>query len=580
MLRGQFSNRVIIILHIVMLAVFVTGLILNNCFGYTLPGIICQVIAYIYTAATFYLKAFQRSNGIQRPTDFFSDRQETLELVVERLYEISTHIRNDQVIPIACSGSSGSGKTQILLKIAQILTNRKEAKSQLPPESYKKYKHVVKTIGNVNFYEYDEGSTISAINNSRYVYGHKNVAIVDDLPSFAINRFNEQSIIIFCKPEKYDGESPKSTIRLESFNRENVQVYYFDKFGERIDESLLNSIMRYSDGNVAQITSILSNQESINLFVNSAPVLFEIESLIDSGDYKRARQQIDNLPSSKKSEIDSDEESSFRFKFLNADLIHLENKYDESLELMEMLRAEYMRDERKHRIIIDKIAHIKKHLGHFDDAISELESLPEESAIFKKLSLNLLAYCQKEDKRYLDATNSLLHRIKNEAIREKDVRRNSYDTYKAVTVAYEGKYDSAHAIIDKAIKKYEIEDSKYLNNCYFIKAEIFRHQKNYKRAYDYYQKCLDAYFFNDDLDVYSLAFVMISYINEEKGFRYKIDMTYDLENLKQICHESKMSYNKKLCMCLSQLIVAKKQGGEKEASEISRYFDKYYFLIP
>ncbi len=338
--------------------------------------------------------------------------------------------------------------------------------------------------------------------------------------------------------------------------------------------------MSYSRGNIAMISSILANQESVKLFTESAPALFEIEQYINSGNYREARRVVDHLSSAKRSIIDKDAESNFRIEFLEADLMHLENRYNEALESMEIMRSKYLFDNEKQIKIIEKISHIKKHMGNFNDAIAELRVLPDSISVFKGLSLNLLAYCQYEKGEYLDETNRLLHKIEREKIAEYDEYKDSYHTYKAVTATYEFKYDTAHSMIDIAIKKYEKNDSKFLNNCYFIKAEIYRHQKKYEMACAYYQKCFDAYHFNGDFDIYSLAFVMVKYINTSKKYQYKFDEMYSLDEIKEKCNILKMEYNKKLSMYLSQLLIERKNNKQKQINKISRYFDTYVFLIP
>ena len=581
-MNWRLSKKAIISIHVLFLIIFVVGLIMNNYTSSKVAGVCFQVVAFLYSAGAFYIKLLfdDEKNRNDVPTIYFTDRQQTITHVIERLYTILFEHSEDKIITILCDDTPGCGKTELLLKIAQVISNDKIAHQILNQNSYKKYRRIKRKLGQVNFYQYRNEHSIGKINQSPCIVGKSNIIIVDDLPSFSINRFNEHFIIIFCKQSEKEELSQKTVIKLEDFNENDVKMLFKEKFSETIDDVFLKNIMSYSKGNIAIISAILADQSSIRVFKHSAPVLFEIEHYINSGNYRKARSIIDNLSATKRSMIENDAELNFRLRFLNADLLHLENHYEEALEHIENLRIENLNDNEKQMIVAEKISHIKKHMGEFKEAIAEIDFLPDSIKTFKCLSLNLLAYCQYEEKKYLDEANNLLYRIEQIEIKEYDEHKDSFNTYRAVTAAYDQKYDTAHKMIRKAINMYLENDSKFLNNCYFIEAEIYRHQKMYSLALKYYQKCLDAYRFNGDFDIYSLAYVMIKYINLIKNYKYEFDEVYSLEEIKEKCDNLKMSYNKKLSMYLSQLLMEKKYGNKKQEEKIIRYFDTHIFVIP
>lgn len=100
---------------------------------------------------------------------------------------------------------------------------------------------------------------------------------------------------------------------------------------------------------------------------------------------------------------------------------------------------------------------------------------------------------------------------------------------------YHKKFNVAHRFIDQAISIYEKQDSRFLNNCYYIKAEIFRHEQKYSQACEYYQRCLNAYRFNNDIDVYSMAYTMLVYLNTVYNAKHEFEITYSLDELKNMC---------------------------------------------
>lgn len=333
-MKWRLSKRALFFIHLIFLVIFIVGLLLNNYTNNTTAGVLIQIIAFIYSIAAFYIQLFSDSShmGIDEPTIFFTDRQQTICFVIERLYAIVYEHSEEKIITILCDDSVGCGKTELLLKIAQILSNDKAARQFLDFDSYKRYKRLRRRLGYVNFYQYREDTTISKINQSTYILGKTNIIIVDDLPAFTVNRFNDRFVLIFCKESDIKLLSQKSIVTLENFDDRSVKEYYYKKFNSEMSESLLNSIMSYSRGNISIISSILSNQDSIKLFTESAPALFEIEQYINSGNYIKARHVVNHLSSARRSIIAKDPELKFRLEYLEADLMHLENHYEEALE--------------------------------------------------------------------------------------------------------------------------------------------------------------------------------------------------------------------------------------------------------
>lgn len=582
-MKAHLSNKTILILNTIFILIFIMGTAIETFENpkYAIIGIICQIISFLYTSCGYILRiVFDATQSeIFIPTDNFTDRQTTINKVIENLNSIFYENNKDIIIPIVCGEADGVGKTELLLKIFQLFNNKSIAKLELDQAHYSLYKRVKKKIGYVYFLNSIDSKKITyIINNKPYVVFKKNLVFVDDCPSLTIDKFNKRSIIIFCQKDNEKlCDRYNKIIKLESFGEKEIKEYYYSKYQKHISDVDLKRIIQYSQGNVSKISTILETERTLEVFRKNVGVIFEIEQYLDSGNYKKARDILDNLTSSQKNDLENDFETKYVLDFLKADLTHLENNYVQSLEMLELLRVNYIADTEKEQKITEKISHVQKHLGNFTKALSEIAVLPDNIRVQKAVSLNLLEYSMKGDDAYLKAAEHNLHLLESNLSLYVSEQKDSYHTYKAVTCIYDEKYAVAHNMIDKAISLYENIDSRFLNNCYFIKAEIYRHENKFKLACGYYQRCLNAYRFNNDIDVYSMAYIMLTFLNIIYKTNHQFEETFSLEEIKTICSEHYMEYNKVLIMKLDELI--KTQSNQK-ADELKSYFDKYVFFIP
>ena len=384
--------------------------------------------------------------------------------------------------------------------------------------------------------------------------------------------------MIFCQKDNSKLSDPNNKeIKLNKFGEKEIKEYYNRKFKRDLNELILQRIIKYSNGNISKVVSILDTQQSYETFCNNSEIIYDIEQYLREGDYQSAQQIIERMTSNEKNLIDKDPETFFRLKFIKADLLHLQNEYEEALNQFELLRLNNLNDDSKMQEIIEKISHIQKHLGNFEQAIAEAQVLNNDIKSQKCLSLNLLEYSVTENEHYLRAAEKNIHDIEKVSTKYITSQKDSYDTYKAVVCIYHKKFNVAHRFIDQAISIYEKQDSRFFNNCYYIKAEIFRHEQKYSQACEYYQRCLNAYRFNNDIDVYSMAYTMLVYLNTVYNAKHEFEITYSLDELKKICAKRKMDYNKKILMKLDQLNTCK----DNEIKQtIICYFDKFVFFIP
>ena len=517
------------------------------------------------------------------PIDNFIDRQETINGLIDHLHTIIIDGRKERIIPIVCNTTPGIGRTETLLKTRELLTKNSLAKSYFDKETYQKYKAIRRRIGKVHMVEYQGERTIGYINSLPFTVHATNIVLVDNLPPQVYDRFDKHFIIVFFQsiPDA-SLTMPKDSgqIVLQPLTAENIAEIYRRKYARIISPNLLQKITSYSKGNLNKVHMILSSKDAVRDFENNVNFIFEVKAYMQAGDYIHARKLIEGMTASQNTMIAKHEEDYYTYCFICADLLHLENHYYEAQNALNQLRVQHLHNQERQIEIIEKMAHIKKHLGDFNGAIAELVYLPKDMQTAKSVSLYLLQYCLYPDPGYLAEAKTCLQHMSDEFPTYVTPVKDSLHTYQAVIYTYEHKYSMAHRSIDIAIDLYESLDSRFLNNCYFIKGEIFRHEKEFSKACEYYQRCLNAFRFNKDFDVYSLAYVMITYLNVVYSANHRFCESISLDAIKTRCVELGMQYNKALAMWLSELIMNLEDGNTASAKGIISILDSRVFFIP
>ena len=573
----------IILINCIIIGLFGFGLFSKNILkdDQLWIGSICEGISFIYTVAVSVINWWDNSQDSLIPTTYFVDRQSTIEELVKRLYSIIIEKDKEKVISIICDSTPGIGKSEILLKFRQILQNKRTAKDYIVDKSiYKKYRLIKRKIGKVYLTDYLGDRTIDYINNLPYIINAYNIVLVDNLPQIQHNKFDKHFIIVYCKTLSVIEEYDHNNILLPHLSTPDIALLYKKKFGIPIQNKLLKKVTEYANGDLSKINAIFSSKEALNDFEQNSDFIFELKMHMQTGNYPMARRIINGMTSSQKSMLEKREDDYYSFSFICADLLHLENKYYQALNAFDQLRITYLSVATRQIQIIEKISHIKKHLGDFSGAINELKRLPRELRISKSVSLLLLSYSQYHNIQDLMSAKECLNIMESEKEKYITKAKDSFHTYQAVVFIYEYKYNLAHNTINIAINLYEKNDSRFLNNCYYIKAEIYRHEGKFVKACEYYQKCLDSYRFNGDFDVYSLAYIMIVYLNKVYNAKHKFYENISLELVKQRCVELGMNYNKTLSMWVSEILLCLDHNKIQETEAIQQALDFGVFFIP
>lgn len=579
-MRGRLSKCTVIVINIIVIIIFIVGLYYNIYAKNLLLGIICQCISLLYTIIFGLISLLPNTTTtLDMPTPYFTDRKDVINDVVKRLYEIMYKHNQEQIISIKCEDENGIGKTELLLKLKQILNNSSIAKKYMHPQTYSMYKKLRHKLGLIHFISYSDDHTISFINQLPYVFFKHNIILIDDLPTLNCNPFQKKFIIICCQPDKVESVAQ---IKLQKFSAEDISAMYKTIYNKEIDPLFLKRVLDYTHGNITQVSRIFKSQDSCELFQKNSYTVYQLYYHINNGEYTHAQKLLEKLQRFQHPDSLQDENYQYRLKFIEYDLLHYNNMYIKSLEGYNILLTLNLTDHVRYYEICERLCHINGHMGKFDDALGYAENLPEHQRRKSKLVLHLLNYAMKMNE--TDLLNAKKYFYEMDELQDLYVtsKKDSYHTYQAVLLLYDFKYDSAHNAIDKAIDCYERIGSKFLTNCYFIKAEIYRHEGKHNNACEYYQKCLNIYRLNEDFDVYSLVVTLLIYEVQINKAKHNFSQDYSLEFIKKTCDKLNMNYNRHIAMSLDMLIKYKKtySNKKKEYKKIQSYFEQCVFFIP
>lgn len=549
--------------------IYLGGMLLPDFFGENLEPIaeIMRTVSFFFGMLATLVKTFFTSeNKTFSPAPDFTDRNDIVADVIKALKD---EYPNRMYYSIITTERSGIGKTQLLFKLGQIFTDKNSQNKWLEENDImREYSKLFKKIGKVHFITWESDNTISEILNLSYIKKKINIVLIDDFEENTPISFDKKFFYIFCRKSLDDSET-----MVQNFTNEDINDFYSKRFGKKLNDTELERLQNYSGGNPSILNVVLKNKEKFEQFLKMDENIFKLQNFMEEGNYRAARKFIDNLGSYDVGKLKKE----YQFEFLKAELLHLENKYQNALSKFEFLRDAYLDDSSKISEIIERIAHVKKHLGDFKGAIRDLNSCPTFSIAEKDnklLSLYLLDYVHEEhEKSLIEATNILQRMAFKEQLYIND-NKDNFHTYEAVRLCYEKQYAFAHKSIDIPINKYELKKSRYVNNCYFIKAEIYRLDGDYENAYKYYQKCLDAFDFNGDFDILTITYALIKYLSKKSGIYYAV-RDLDFNDLKKKSENLEMMFNLGILQKVSVYI-----EDPTMKKPLEKYFDNHIFFIP
>ena len=228
---------------------------------------------------------------------------------------------------------------------------------------------------------------------------------------------------------------------------------------------------------------------------------------------------------------------------------HFLGKYNDAYESLTCLLAEicnkdtFINSNIGKALYFDIIllqSHILKHLGRFEDSIKTLQQVgaQDQSTVWLRahfsvtiLRLNELIQPSAEWGMLLSDLESMMEQFRNT---RKLVNSDYffYETYYPIVKFYSKRFD--HSLIpslirqeESAIAYYEVEERRYLTNCYFIKAEFLRISGQWKEAEKYYTLCYDICTNNGDKDILYLIAITCKCLQQFENVQSKIPLDWD-----------------------------------------------------
>ena len=459
----------------------------------------------------------------------FIDREELLESIIQEAtkrildnkYYYTRNIRYGER-----NGKTAFAK-KLCYEIQKIKDKNKNAINTLYPKMYKEIGNIIY----INYANYADSFSSRIKTEFTYIKGKKNIVVVDnsyddlciwtdDLADsdvfFIFLNFNSNSddALFFA-----DDKIKELLIRLQT-------IPSFSSISAGKSEQEISAIATrlgsVSNNNVGTIIDLLLSNE-FTILLETDKQFVDFYFAIKHGKYNEATQLYYKIPTPPANQ----KILRYKLKFEHANLTHFLGDYNAAFEDLELLLAEICHDQSFIAGSIGEIlytdivllqAHIRKHQGAFDDAAMTLMNVAEGHRSIPWLRSNFSIDILRMNELIQPAHDwdSLLENLflKMATFKEKRKLKNSdyyfYEAYYPIVCFYKNKFDKSIIselieIEDQAIAYYEKEERRYLTNCYFIKAELYRIIRDWKNAEEFYTRCYNIFCHNGDKDILYLV---------------------------------------------------------------------------
>lgn len=481
----------------------------------------------------------------------FVDREELLESII---HESVKRIQdNHHYYTRNIRYGERNGKTAFAKKLCYEIQRIKDKEKDAINISYPKFSKQIGNIFYINYANYSDSFNSRIKTEFTYIKGKKNIVVVDnsydnlcvwtdDLADsdvfFIFLNFNSNSddALFFA-----DDKIKELLIRLQT-----LPAFASISAGKTEQEisAIATRLGSISNNNIGTIIDLLSSNE-FTILLETDKQFVDFYFAIKHGKYEEATQLYNIIPTPPaKQKI-----MQYKLKFEHANLTHFLGNYNAAYEELELLLAEICNDQNFVESSIGEIlytdvvllqAHVKKHQGAFDNAAMILKNVSESHRsipwVRSHFSIDILRMNELiQPSQDWDALLDNLF-LKMETFKEKRKIRNSdyyfYEAYYPIVRFYKSKFDKGIIselikIEDQAIAYYEKEERRYLTNCYFIKAELYRIIGDWKNAEEFYARCYNIFCHNGDKDILYLVAIACKCLQRFEKIRLNIPFDWD-----------------------------------------------------
>lgn len=481
----------------------------------------------------------------------FVDREEFLESII---HESVTRIKDDHhYYTRNIRYGERNGKTAFAKKLCYELQKIKDKEKDAIDISCPKFAKQIGNIIYINYANYSDSFNSRIKTEFTYIKGKKNIVVVDnsyenlclwtdDLADsdvffiFLNFNLNSDDALFFA-----DDKIKELLIRLRT-----IPAFSSISAGKTEQEisTIATRLGSISNNNIGTIIDLLLSNE-FSILLETDKQFIDFYFAIKHGKYKEATQLYLEIPTPPANQ----KVLQYKIQFERANLTHFLGDYNAAYEELELLLAEICNDKNFIESAIGEIvytdivllqAHIKKHQGAFDNAALILMNVTESHRSIPWLrshfSIDILRMNELVQPSH--DWDVLLENLlcKMSAFKEKRKIKNSdfyfYEAYYPIVCFYKSKFDKDIIpklinIEDQAIAYYEKEERRYLTNCYFIKAELYRIGGDWKNAEEFYNRCYNIYCHNGDKDILYLVAIACKCLQYFEKIQLSIPFDWD-----------------------------------------------------
>ena len=303
-----------------------------------------------------------------------------------------------------------------------------------------------------------------------------------------------------------------------------------------------------------------------------------VSGLIGVGNYPAAREVIDTC---RISANNPETILQFRFSLLTAQLYHLQNEYDLSIETYNILLNNIGENElfQKYEAkCLWGIAHSLRHKGYdldgaidyYDRSIEAAIRLGRESEVLKSMMEKLNIYMlQNKVENARELHNEIVRRIHNLPSGMYKGTKNSFNKLESryVRIMLNTNIELQFNLLQKALNEYKDQKKRLQYNTYFELGEYYRKLEKYEEAKEHYNKALAFSKQNNDYNLKTLSQIALIVLNISIG-NYVSDQLIPaiIETFRE--SETNNLYTNKL---LAEMILSFLQNETPDASVLSEF---------
>lgn len=446
-----------------------------------------------------------------------------------------------------------NGKKSFAQKLCWELQKMKNVKTQ---EIYGFDQKMISKIGNiylVDYAHYKESFELHIKTDFVYIKGKKNIVVVmnssDSLLLWTDTIKDKDIFFVFLNfnTNSEDALFFADDKVVELLHRlQTIPAYASICAGKTENEiyTMAAKLGNLSHNNIGTIIDLLSSDE-FSLLIETDETFIDFYVALKHGRYQEAEKLYLMLPAP----APTNTILQYKLKYEAANLAHFLGKYGEAYQLLELLVAEMCADvsfissslgENLYFSVILLQSHILKHQGKFENAenILNLVGNNQRNILWLRshfainiFQLNELILPSQQWEAILESLSQ-----KMETFREQRKLINSdyyfYEAYYPIVSFYANRFNCAIIpdlikMEDCAIAYYEVEERRYVTNCYYIKAELLRINQQWQEAEEYYCRCYNIYCHNGDKDILYLVAIACKCIHQFEGIAFNIPFDWD-----------------------------------------------------